>query len=130
MENLKKMNPVIRFMVILLALPIGGCAYSPKQVDASRPLVNQSDTTPLQVMPENLQQPLNTLPQGAALSANGTSFTLGQRYVSALGEDCVELLFNRSRSQPSRSVTCKNGERWYLIPQLEQASVSDLIVGG
>lgn len=119
------MNKVLRLLVVLLALPIGGCAYSPKQVDASRPLVNQSDTTN-QAMPENLQQSLNTMPQGATLSANGTTFTLGRRYVSALGQECVELLFNRNRSQLQQSVTCKNADRWYLIPQLEQASVGDL----
>ncbi|MFJ5161292.1 hypothetical protein ACIP6T_19140 [Pantoea sp. NPDC088449] len=120
------MNKTIRFMVMLLALPLAGCAYSPKQVDASRPLVNKSDATHLQAMPENLQQSLNTLPQGAALSANGATFTLGQRYVSALGQDCVELLVNSNRNQSQRTA-CKNADRWYLIPQLEQASVRNLI---
>lgn len=120
------MNKAIRLLVILLTLSLAGCAYSPKQVDASRPLVNKSDQTDLQVMPVNLQQSLNTLPKGAALSANGATFTLGQRYVSALGQECVELLLNRDRIQSQRSA-CKNADRWYLIPQLEQVSVRNLL---
>lgn len=120
------MNKTIRFLVIMLVLPIVGCAYSPKQVDASRPLVIKSDTSYLKALPENLQQSLNTLPQGAALSVNNTTFTLGQRYISALGQDCVELLVDSNRNQSQRGA-CKNVDRWYLIPQLEQASAKNLI---
>ncbi|EIJ7381550.1 hypothetical protein LJM23_005146 [Citrobacter freundii] len=74
------MKNATRLLVISLALMLSGCAYSPKQVEASRPLVNQTASTDLQAMAANLQQPLNTLPQGAALSANGNTYILGQRY--------------------------------------------------
>ena len=99
------MKNATRLLVISLALMLSGCAYSPKQVEASRPLVNQTASTDLQAMAANLQQPLNTLPQGAALSANGNTYILGQRYVSALGLECIELLRNRNynQSQPDFS---------------------------
>lgn len=121
------MNNAIRLLVISLAITLSGCAYSPKQVEASRPLVEQAASTDLQAMSANLQQPLNTLPMGAAISANGTTFTVGQRYVSALGLECVELLQKRSYSQSQQGVTCKSGETWYLIPQLGQATASNLL---
>lgn len=121
------MNNAIRLLVISLAITLSGCAYSPKQVEASRPLVEQAASTDLQAMSANLQQPLNTLPMGAAISANGTTFTVGQRYVSALGLECVELLQKRSYSQSLQGVTCKSGETWYLIPQLGQATASNLL---
>ncbi|MGU5641855.1 MULTISPECIES: hypothetical protein [unclassified Aeromonas] len=121
------MNYVTRFLAISLAVCIAGCAYEPKQVEASRPLVNPSSTTVLQAMPANLQQALNTQPQGAALSTNGVTFTLGQRYVSAMGRECVDLLFNNMQGHSQRSVACKSEELWYLIPQLDQASVSSLL---
>lgn len=110
-----------------LALQLSGCAHEPKKVEASRPLVNPTASTDLQAMPANLQSALNTLPQGAALSTGSNSFILGQRYVSALGNECVELLLNNYQGHSQRSAACKNAEQWYLIPQLEQASVSNLI---
>nr|HAT2261152.1 hypothetical protein [Citrobacter freundii] len=100
------MKNATRLLVISLALMLSGCAYSPKQVEASRPLVNQTASTDLQAMAANLQQPLNTLPQGAALSANGNTYILGQRYVSALGLECIELLRNRNYNQSQHGVTC------------------------
>ena len=121
------MNYATRFLAISLAMSIAGCAYEPKQVEASRPLVNPSSTTVLQAMPANLQQALNTQPQGAALSTNGVTFTQGQRYVSAMGRECVDLLFNNMQGHSQRSVACKSEELWYLIPQLDQASVSSLL---
>ncbi|ALZ98055.1 MULTISPECIES: hypothetical protein [Leclercia] len=121
------MKNATRFLVISLALMLSGCAYSPKQVEASRPLVNPAASTTLQTMSANLQQPLNTLPQGAALSANGNTYILGQRYVSALGLECIELLRNRNYNQSQHGVTCKSGDTWYLVPQLEQASASNLL---
>lgn len=121
------MNNATRLLVISLALIMSGCSYSPKQVKASRPLVNQAATTGLQAMPGNLQQSLNTLPQGATLSANSNTYTLGQRYVSALGQECIELVRNRNYNQSQLGVTCKNDETWYLVPQLEQASASNLL---
>ncbi len=121
------MNYATRFLAISLAMSIAGCAYEPKQVEASRPLVNPSSTTAQQAMPANLQQALNTQPQGAALSTNSVTFTLGQRYVSAMGRECVDLLFNNMQGHSQRSVACKSEELWYLIPQLDQASVSSLL---
>ncbi|GKR44080.1 hypothetical protein [Aeromonas caviae] len=121
------MNYATRFLAISLAVCIAGCAYEPKQVEASRPLVNPSSTTAQQAMPANLQQALNTQPQGAALSTNDVTFTLGQRYVSAMGRECVDLLFNNMQGHSQRSVACKSEELWYLIPQLDQASVSSLL---
>lgn len=121
------MNYATRFIAISLAMLMTGCAYEPKQVTASRPLVNQANTTDLQVMPDHLQQALSTLPQGASLSANGVAFTLGQRYVSALGRECVELLFNSYQGHSQRSAACKVAEQWYQIPQLEQASINNLL---
>ena len=121
------MNYATRFLAISLTMSIAGCAYEPKQVEASRPLVNPSSTTAQQAMPANLQQALNTQPQGAALSTNGVTFTLGQRYVSAMGRECVDLLFNNMQGHSQRSVACKSEELWYLIPQLDQASVSSLL---
>ncbi|MGE6208638.1 hypothetical protein [Aeromonas media] len=121
------MNYATRFLAISLAMSIAGCAYEPKQVEASRPLVNPSSTTALQAMPANLQQALNTQPQGSALSTNSVTFTLGQRYVSAMGRECVDLLFNNMQGHSQRSVACKSEELWYLIPQLDQASVSSLL---
>lgn len=121
------MNNTIRLLVISLAITLSGCAYSPKQVEASRPLVEQAASTDLQAMSANLQQPLNTLPMGAAISANGTTLTVGQRYVSALGLECVELLQKRNYSQSQQGITCKSGETWYLIPQLGQATANNLL---
>ena len=51
------MKNATRLLVISLALMLSGCAYSPKQVEASRPLVNQTASTDLQAMAANLQQP-------------------------------------------------------------------------
>lgn len=121
------MTYTTRCLAISLAILLGGCAYEPKQVEASRPLVNPTTSTELQAMPVNLRQMLSTLPQGAALSTGSTTFTLGQRYVSALGHECVELLFNSNQGHSQRSVTCKIAEQWYLVSQLEQASISNLL---
>ncbi|WP_230599070.1 hypothetical protein [Enterobacter cancerogenus] len=79
-------------------------------------------------MPNNLQQSLNTLPQGATLNASSHTYTLGQRYVSALGQECIELVRNRNVNSSQLGVICKNDGIWYQVPQLEQASASDLLV--
>lgn len=121
------MNNATRLLVITLAFIMSGCSYTPKQVKASRPLVNQAATTDLHPMAPTLQQSLNSLPQGATLSANGNTYTLGQRYVSAMGLECIELVRNRNYNQSQLGVTCKNDDTWYLIPQLEQASASNLL---
>lgn len=121
------MNYATRLLALTLALQIAGCAYEPKQVEASRPLVNPVDAIKLQIMPDNLQQSLNTLPQGAALSTLSATFTLGQRYVSALGRECIELLFDSHQGPSQRSAACKITDQWYLIPQLEQASLNNLL---
>ena len=107
------MNNLTQFLVISLAISISGCAYEPKQVEASRPLVNPSASSKRQPMSENLQQALNTLPQGAAIHSNSITFTLGQRYVSALGLECVELLVNSYQGHSQRSAACKREELWY-----------------
>lgn len=120
------MNNVTRLLVISLTLILSGCAYSPKQVEASRPLVSQASTE-LPAMSLNLQHSLNTMAQGTSISANGTTYILGQRYISALGQECVELLGTRNYNQSQRSLTCKNGDTWYLTPSLEQASASNLL---
>ncbi|MGN5015421.1 hypothetical protein ACTG2X_10590 [Aeromonas dhakensis] len=121
------MNYANRFLAITLAIQIGGCAYEPKQVEASRPLVNPLAASGQQAMPADLQQVLNILPQGAAISTHNTTFTLGQRYVSALGLECVELLVNNSQGRSQRSAACKSEELWHQVPQLEQASVGNLL---
>lgn len=121
------MNYATRFLAISLAVCIAGCAYEPKQVEASRPLVNPSATSAQPAMPANVQQALNTLPQGAVISTNNITFTLGQRYVSALGLECAELLVNSYQGHSQRSAACKRDELWYQIPQLEQASVGNLL---
>ncbi|MDM5070523.1 hypothetical protein [Aeromonas bestiarum] len=121
------MNYATRFLAMSLAIQIGGCAYQPKQVEASRPLVNPAASSELHAMPANTQQALNTLPQGGTLSTNSATFTSGQRYISALGHECVELLFNNNQDHSQRSAACKITEQWYLIPQLEQASISNLL---
>ncbi|MGL6472311.1 hypothetical protein ACSZNS_14350 [Aeromonas caviae] len=123
------MNYTTRFLVSLLALQIAGCAYEPKQVEASRPLVSPSAASTQRAMPANVQQALNTLPQGAAISTNNITFTLGQRYVSALGLECAELLVNSYQGHSQRSAACKRDELWYQVPQLEQASVGNLLAG-
>lgn len=119
------MNNATRFLAILFAVQLGGCAYQPKQVEASRPLVNPVDMAH-PALPSNVQQALNTLPQGATFSHNTTTFTLGQRYVSALGRDCVELMFSYQQGHQQRSAACKSAEQWYQVPQLEQASLGNL----
>lgn len=58
---------------------------------------------------------------------NSITFTLGQRYVSALGLECVELLVNSYQGHSQRSAACKREELWYQVPQLEQASVGNLL---
>ena len=123
------MSYTTRFLASLLALQIAGCAYEPKLVEASRPLVNPSATSTQHTMPADLQQALNTLPQGAAINTNSITFTLGQRYVSALGLECVELLVNSYQGHSQRSAACKREELWYQVPQLEQASVGNLLAG-
>lgn len=127
MENVKQMNYLTRFLAASLTLCMAGCATEPKQVEASRPLVNSSASNEHQPMPADMQQALNTLPQGAALSTNSVTFILGQRYVSALGSECIELLLNSDQTHAQRSVACKIAEQWYLIPQLEQASIGNLL---
>lgn len=121
------MSYTTRFLALSLALQVAGCAYEPKQVEASRPLVSPSTASDQHAMPSDLQQALNTLPQGAALSTNSITFTLGQRYVSALGLECVELLVNSYQGHSQRSAACKSEDLWYLIPQLEQASIGNLL---
>lgn len=121
------MKNVLGFLLIPLALILSGCAYSPRQVEASRPLVNPAISDGIQPVSVNLQQSLNTLPQGTSFSSNGSTWVLGQHYVSALGLECIELQRNRSDNQAQRGVTCKNDKIWYLIPQLEQASASNLL---
>jgi hypothetical protein len=121
------MNFASRFLAISLALQMVGCAHEPKQVEASRPLVNLATANELQPMPADLQQALNTQSQGGALGTKNVTFTLGQRYVSALGYECTELLFNTPQGRSQRSVACKIAELWYLIPQLQQASISNLL---
>ncbi|HDX8442182.1 hypothetical protein [Aeromonas hydrophila] len=121
------MNYASRLLAITLAIQIGGCAYEPKQVEASRQLVNPLATSVQHAMPADLQQALNTLPQGATINTDNTTFTLGQRYISALGLECVELLVNSYQGRLQRSATCKSEEIWHQVPQLEQASVSNLL---
>lgn len=120
------MNYAARFLAMLCVIQLGGCAYQPKQVEASRPLVNPVDMSTHPVLPSDVQQALNTLPQGATFSHSSTTFTLGQRYVSALGRDCVELIFSYQQGHQQRSAACKSAEQWYQVPQLEQASLGNL----
>lgn len=120
------MNHVTRCLALLLAIQLGGCAYQPKQVEASRPLVNPVTTNTHPALPGNVQQAINTLPRGTSFSHYDTIFTLGQRYVSALGHDCVELIFSQQQGHQQRSAACKSAEQWYQVPQLEQASLGNL----
>lgn len=122
------MSYTTHFLALTLALQMAGCAYEPKQVQASRPLVNSSASNEHQPMAAEMQQALNTLPQGATLNTNSTTFTLGQRYVSALGRECAELFLNNIQGHSQRSAVCKSEEDlWYLVPQLEQASIGNLL---
>lgn len=123
------MNYVIPLQVLSLAVLLAGCSHQPKQVDASRALVSPTTKTELRPMPANQQQALNTLRQGASLSTSGGVLVLGQRYISALGRECTELLLNTPQGRSQRSVACKIAAQWYLIPQLEQASLSGLYPG-
>lgn len=121
------MNYATRVLAVACAIHISGCAYEPKQVEASRPLVNPVTTTGQSALPADLQQALNSAPQGAAFSSSSVTYTMGQRYVSALGQECVALLSQSMSGHSQRSVACKNNDMWYLIPQLEQASVNNLL---
>ena len=94
----------------IFAISLGGCAYQPKQVEASRPLVNPVDMNAQPVMPSAVQQALNTLPQGSAFTHHDTTFTLGKRYVSALGRECVELIYSQQQGHQQRSAACKSAE--------------------
>lgn len=120
------MNHATRLVAIALAILLMGCAHQPKQVEASRPMVNAIDINAQYVLPANVQEALDSLPQGATFIHQHTTFTVGQRYISALGRDCVELLFSYQQGHPQRSAACKSAAQWYQVPQLEQASLGNL----
>ncbi|MFM5047989.1 hypothetical protein ACEUBW_00780 [Aeromonas veronii] len=120
------MNNVTPLLAAIFAIQLGGCAYQPKQVEASRPLVNPVDMNAQPVMPSAVQQALNTLPQGSAFTHHDTTVTLGKRYVSALGRECVELIYSQQQGHQQRSAACKSAEQWYQVPQLDQASLGNL----
>ena len=115
------MTRLKKFLVLLLAIQLGGCAYQPKQVEASRPLVNSAVTMNQTALPQEQQQALNTLPSGASVDTASGTIRLGQRYTSALGRECRELLVDRGQAHAQRNAACRIAEQWYLIPQLEQA---------
>ncbi|WP_080973256.1 hypothetical protein [Aeromonas hydrophila] len=121
------MNYASRFLAVILVIQIGGCAYEPKLVEASRPLVNPSVARVQLAMPADLQHALNTLPQGATINTGSITFTLGQRYISALGLECIELLADSYQGHSQRSAACKSEKLWYQVPQLEQTAVGDLL---
>ena len=118
------MTRLKKFLVLLLVIQLGGCAYQPKQVEASRPLVNSAVTMNRTALPQEQQQALNTLPSGASVDTASGTIRLGQRYTSALGRECREFLLDRGQAHAQRNVACRIAEQWYLIPQLEQASIS------
>ncbi|MBC6501822.1 hypothetical protein GW742_10055 [Citrobacter freundii] len=106
------------FLIILCATALSGCTYTPRQVEASRPLVKEAAYAGYQPVPAAL----DTLPPGATLRVGGHISILGERYLSALGQPCTELLRHENDNPPQRRVACKSGETWYLIPPLEQVS--------
>lgn len=114
-------------LTLLLTLLITACAHEPKQVDASRPLVTPVNSS-YKPMPEVIQAPLNTQIKGATFSSNGVVYTIEERYISALGYQCVKLNYEMNQSYSKRSVACKETDKWYQIPQLEQASVRTLLI--
>ncbi|WP_218573755.1 hypothetical protein [Plesiomonas shigelloides] len=114
-------------LMLLMTLLITACAHEPKQVDASRPLVTPVNSY-YKSMPEVIQAPLNTQIKGATFSSNGVVYTIEERYISALGYQCVKLNYEMNQSYSKRSVACKETDKWYQIPQLEQASVRTLLI--
>lgn len=113
--------------MLLMTLLMTACAHEPKQVDASRPLVTPVNSY-YKSMPEVVQAPLNTQIKGATFSSNGVVYTIEERYISALGYQCVKLNYEMNQNYSKRSVACKDTDKWYQIPQLEQASVRTLLI--
>ncbi|MCF3099435.1 hypothetical protein EHZ86_19720 [Aeromonas australiensis] len=119
------MNNRPRLLAIWLAIMVSGCAHQPRQVEASRPLVSpQMNAQP--ALPGSVQQALDSFPQGATFNHHEITFMVGQRYISALGRECIELTYQRQSGHPHRSAACKDGENWYQVTQLEQATVGNL----
>lgn len=106
---------------------ITACAHDPKQVEASRPLVTAVNSSH-SLMPENLQAPLNNQVQGTTFNINGVVYTIEERYISALGSQCIKLSYAMNKNYSKRSVVCKENNKWYQVPPLEQTSVSTLLI--
>lgn len=45
------------------------------------------------LIPEDLQAPLNNQDQGTTFNKNGVIYTIEERYISALGSQCIKLSY-------------------------------------
>ena len=116
-----------RILLFSLIFFITACAHDPKQVEASRPLVTAINSS-YSLIPEDLQAPLNNQDQGTTFNKNGVIYTIEERYISALGSQCIKLSYAMNKNYTKRSVVCKENNKWYQVPQLEQTSVSTLLI--
>ncbi|MGS0639999.1 hypothetical protein ACU8YC_28480, partial [Citrobacter sp. VF227] len=74
------------FLISLWATALSGCTYTPRQVEASRPLVKEAAYAGYEPVPAAL----DTVPPGATLRVGGHPRIAGERHRSAPGQPCTE----------------------------------------
>lgn len=120
----------IRYKAVVLSVALlGGCASAPPEVTASRNLISAPVIASFtQLIPSELSQRLNQQPSGTKFDYQNLRVTLGRFYISALGQNCRELILVAAAASPSvdnqqQRITCQNDNKmWIMIPQVVEST--------
>lgn len=106
--------------ISLCTLLLSGCASQPKQVIASRPLVENVLPSDFQVIPQKYWSVLASKEE-KEIEHNNATVRLGRSFISGLGNSCRLLHIKEVATKTEQNrVACYDKEQasWYLTPAI------------
>lgn len=108
-----------RLGLLFFVFSLTACSSGPEHVTASRPLVESVQYTNHRSVPEQFWLDLDTRKQPFSFVYKNAAVTVGDTYLSALGNICRPITAQTNTNVDKR-VVCRNkmGEGWYLTPDI------------
>lgn len=102
--------------VMAVSVLLSACAQTPPVVSASLPLLPTANIAEHQSVPAQIAEAIESNQNQVVLS-NGTRVAIGEKYFSALGQECVEVRAT-SNTTHIRHVLCKGENHWRVLPSV------------
>lgn len=102
--------------VMAASVLLSACAQTPPVVSASLPLLPAANVTVNQGVPAQVAEAIESS-QAQIVLGNGIKVAIGDKYFSALGQECVEVRA-MTATTPARYVLCKGGNQWHVLPSV------------